>query len=184
LTVAAIFFLDIMVACPSPYKEQIWGDPWHERIVDMRNGGYGMLISLLRVNSGGINPMKMDCWLDKSPPVSPPFDPFINATAKSYSPAHHPPPKKRNKSNVNANANTTSHMPATISPARPKMQQERNILLGRSSPAALQGMLALQKWNQKYGDILEQGKDVFKQPLFRLATASPLAGLWRIFELQ
>jgi hypothetical protein len=75
-------------------------------------------------------------------------------------------------------------MPATISPARPNMQQERNILLGRSSPAALQGMLALQKWNQKYGDILEQGKDVFKQPLFRLATASPLAGLWRIFELQ
>jgi hypothetical protein len=182
LTVAAIVFLDITVACPPPYREQIWGEAWNERIVEMRNGGYGMLIGLLKANSGGVNPLKMECWVEDSPSV--PSDPFINATAESYSPdgkpldagqRHHPPPKKRSKK-----TKTTT----TQSSARLDMERERNILLGFNSPAALQGMLALKEWNQKYGDILRQGEDLFSQSPFRMATTSPLASLWRIFELQ
>ena len=182
LAVAAIIFLDITVACPSPYREQIWGEAWNERIVEMRNGGYGMLIGLLKANSGGVNPLKMECWVEDSPSV--PSDPFINATAESYSPdgkpldagqRHHPPPKKRSKK-----TKTTT----TQSSARLDMERERNILLGFNSPAALQGMLALKEWNQKYSDILKQGEDLFSQSPFRMATTSPVASLWRIFELQ
>ena len=147
----------------------------------MRNGGYGMLIGLLKANSAGLNPLKMECWAEDSPSV--PSDPFINATAESYSPdtksldtgqRNHPPPKKRSKK-----TKTT-----TQSSARLDMERERNILLGFNSPAALQGMLALKEWNQKYSDILKQGEDLFSQSPFRMATTSPVASLWRIFELQ
>jgi hypothetical protein len=181
LTVAAIVFLDITVACPPPYREQIWGEAWNERIIEMRNGGYGMLIGLLKANSGGVNPLKMECWTEEAPSV--PSDPFINATPESYSPdgksldagqRHQPPPKKKSKKSK----------ATTPSSARLDMERERNILLGFNSPAALQGMLALKEWNQKYSDILKQGEDLFSQSPFRMATTSPTASLWRIFELQ
>ncbi|PMD58485.1 uncharacterized protein K444DRAFT_614246 [Hyaloscypha bicolor E] len=192
LAVAAIVFLDILVACPSPYKEQIWGEAWTERIAEMRNGGYGMLIGLLRAYSGEVNPLKMECWGEESPSV--PFDPFINATSQSYSPdgpsrSHdagqkhhvHSPPKKRSKTN----ANSSAQLPGGRNSApRPDVERERNILLGFSSPAALQGMLALKEWNQKYGDILKQGDNMFSQSPLQLAKQNPLAALFRIFELR
>jgi hypothetical protein len=188
LTIAAIIYLDILVACPSPFKEQIWGEAWTEKIGEMRNGGYGMLIGLLRANSRGVNPLKMGCWTEDPPSVPvDPVDPFINATAESYSPdgislvagqRHHPPPKKRSKTN------TTTQSSAAKSVARPDVERERNILLGSSSPAALQAMLALKEWNQKYSDILKQGDHMFSQSPLRLATLSPLVGLWRIVELR
>ena len=178
LAVAAIIFLDILVACPSPYKEQIWGEAWNERIVEMRNGGYGMLIGLLRANSRGVNPLSMECWGESSPSV--PVDPFINATASllDAGQTHHPHPKKRSKPNI------TTQSSAAKSSARSNVERERNILLGFNSPAALQGMLALKEWNQKYSDILKQGDQLFSQSPLRLAKLSPLTGLWRIFELR
>ncbi|KAE9379604.1 hypothetical protein N431DRAFT_327249 [Stipitochalara longipes BDJ] len=179
LAIAAIIFLDVLVACPSPYKEQIWGEAWNEKIVEMRNGGYGMLIGLLRANSGEVNPLKMDCWVGEAPAAT--FDPFINATSESYSPEGgssdagrrgQPPPKKRSK------------IAQSKAPARTDVERERNVLLGFNSPAALQGMLALKEWNQKYGNVLAQGENMFAQSPFQLAKQAPLAALWRIFELR
>jgi hypothetical protein len=192
LAVAAIVFLDILVACPSPYKEQIWGEAWTERIAEMRNGGYGMLIGLLRANSGEVNPLKMKCWGEESPSV--PFGPFINATSQSYSPdgpsrsrdadqGHHvhSPPKKRSKTNAGSSAQFSG---GRHSAPRLDVERERNILLGFGSPAALQGMLALKEWNRKYGDILKQGDNMFSQSPLQLAKQNPLAALFRIFELR
>jgi hypothetical protein len=187
LAVAAIIFLDILVACPSPYKEQIWGDAWTERIAEMRNGGYGMLIGLLRANSGEVNPLKMECWGEDAPPV--PFDPFINATSDSYAPdrissnagqKHHAPPKKKSKANTGVPAQSS----AVRSAAKADLERERNILLGFNSPAALQAMLSLKQWNRKYGDILKQGDNMFSQSPLQLAKQNPLAALFRIFELR
>ncbi len=186
LAVAAIVFLDILVACPSPYKEQIWGEAWMERIAEMRNGGYGMLIGLLRANSGNVNPLKMDCWGQDSPAVPPSFDPFINATSESYSPegsshgAGQRPPKKKSKTN----SSSSTRLPAGKERARPDMERERNILLGFGSSAALQGMMALKEWNRKYGDLLRQGENMFSQGPLQLAQQNPLAALFRIFELR
>jgi hypothetical protein len=141
-----------------------------------------MLLGFLKAHSGGVNPLKMECWSEDSPAVAPPFDPFINATTESYSPDHHPPAKKKSRPNTN----TTTQSSAAKSSVRQdaERERERNILLGFHSPAALQGMIALQEWNQKYNDVLKQGPEMFSQPVFRLATLSPLAGLWRMFELR
>ncbi|PMD34351.1 hypothetical protein L207DRAFT_570955 [Hyaloscypha variabilis F] len=178
LAIAAIVFIDTLVACPSPYKEQIWGEAWNDKIVEMRNGGYGMLISLLRANSGEVNPLKMGCW-DRSESGSggkvESFDPFINATSESYSPegmSQQQPAKKRSKSSK------------ASPPARTDVERERNVLLGFSSPAALQGMLALKEWNRKYSHVLAQGDNMFAQSPLQLAKQAPLAALFRIFELR
>jgi len=137
-----------------------------------------MLISLLRANSGEVNPLKMNCW-DRSESgnggKAESFDPFINATSESYSPegmSQQQPAKKRSKS---SKASPT---------ARTDVERERNVLLGFSSPAALQGMLALKEWNRKYSHVLAQGDNMFARSPLQLAKQAPLAALFRIFELR
>ena len=177
MAITAIVLLDILVACPSPYKEQIWGAAWHDRIVEMRDGGYGMLVALLKANSKGINPLKLDCWSEAVAP-----NPFINVTPESYSPEQMSPEtshgKKRRRTNV------FDSEKARQKSIEMDAERERNVLLGINSPAALQGILALKAWNLKYYDHLKQGEDMFSRSLYRLATMKPVAGLWRIFELE
>ena len=134
-----------------------------------------MLIGLLRANSGDVNPLKMECWGAETKTEA--FDPFINATSESYSPEamSQPPAKKRGKS-----SKTSPPKP----PAATDVERERNVLLGFSSPAALQGMMALKEWNRKYSPVLEQGENMFAQSPFQLAKQAPLAALWRIVELR
>jgi hypothetical protein len=179
MAVAAIIFLDILVACPSPYREQIWGAQWHDRIVEMRNGGYGMLISLLKAHSRGVNPLKMDCWTNEAASASK----FINVTPEEFSPEPSSPPashgEKRRRTNKVKNEvarQKSIEMDAQL--------RERNILLGIDSPAALQGMDALKAWYLKYHEHLKQGEDMFSKGLYNLVTMKPVAGLWRIFELE
>jgi hypothetical protein len=126
----------------------------------------------------------MECWGQDSPPVAPPFDPFINATTESYSPGNQPPAKKRAKPNTNTASQSSGAKPSARPDLERERERERNVLLGLHSPPALQGMIALKEWNQKYSEVLKQGPEMFSQPLFRLATLSPLAGLWRMFELR
>jgi len=176
MAVSAIVFLDILPVFPSPWREQIWGVSWLDRIVQMRDGGYGMLIALLRANSKGVNPLKLDCWTTNTTPSAstPPVnDPFINLTWESYSPeSASQGAKKRKKTKQGVSV-----------PVDSDVERERNILLGLHSPAALQGMIALKSWNAKYSSHMKEGEDMFLQNL-RLANISPIAGLWRLFELK
>jgi hypothetical protein len=178
MAVTAIIFLDVLIACPSPYREQIWGVSWHDRIVEMRNGGYGMLISLLKANSKGVNPLKMDIWATETAAVNP----FINVTPESYSPEQTSPGASHGKKRRRTNKAESER--ARQKSTEMEAQRERNVLLGIDSPAALQGMLALKAWYLKYHDHLKQGEDMFSKSLFMLATMKPVAGLWRIFELE
>ena len=136
-----------------------------------------MLVSLLKANSRGVNPLKMDCWTNETASTS-----FINVTAESYSPEQLSPRvthvKKRSKTNKFKSEK------ALQKSVEMDAQRERNVLLGINSPAALQGMLALTAWYLKYHDHLKQGEDMFSKSLFMLATMKPVAGLWRIFEME
>ncbi|KAI9641899.1 hypothetical protein NHQ30_009767 [Ciborinia camelliae] len=62
LAISAVVFIDMMIAMPSPYKERIWGVKWHERITDIRHGGYGMMLEVLRANTKNVNPLELSCW--------------------------------------------------------------------------------------------------------------------------
>jgi hypothetical protein len=171
MAVAAIIFIDVLVLFPSPYREQIWGSSWHDTVAEMRNGGYGLLIAMLRANSKGVNPLKLDCWADTGPKD------FINYTPSSYEPSSGQ--RKRRKG-----APGPSDVERQQRLRELEAQRERNVLLGINSPAALQGVLALKGWYTKYGETLQQGEHMFSNGLYHLATVKPIAGLWRIFELK
>lgn len=177
MAITAIIFLDILIACPSPYKEQIWGATWHDRIVEMRNGGYGMLVALLKANSKGVNPLKMDIWTKENEQ-----SPFINVTPESYSPEQMSPGASHGKKR--RRTNKVESEKARQTSIEMDAERERNILLGTNSPQALQGLLALKAWYLKYHDHLKQGEDMFSKSLYMLAAMKPVAGLWRIFELE
>ena len=137
-----------------------------------------MLVALLKANSKGVNPLKLDCWTKEASP-----NPFINVTSESYSPEQMSPgagqgSKKRRR------GNKVDPEKARQKSIEAEAERERNILLGINSPAALQGMLALRAWYLKYHDHLKQGEDMFSKSLYMLATMKPVAGLWRIFELE
>lgn len=61
--------------------------------------------------------------------------------------------------------------------------KEQEILLG-SDQAALKGLLELKRWQGKYQEYLNQGKDMFAKDLVRQATIKPIAGVWKVFELS
>lgn len=139
-----------------------------------------MLISLLRSNTKGVNPLKMDCWTDDAPSTT--SNPFINVTPDTYSPEQKSPGsgqgrKRRRTNKVDSEKARQKSIDADV-------ERERNILLGVNSPAALQGVLALKAWYLKYHDNLKQGEDMFSKSLYMQATLKPVAGLWRIFELE
>jgi len=152
---AAITFIDILGSCPSPYKERIWGEDWGERIKEMRHGGYGMLIGVLRANTNGVNPLKLNCWTEEE------SNPFIIETPKSY--------EKGKRS--------------TKDPTSPA-GKERDVLLGKQSPAALRGMLELKRWQERYQEDLMIGEDMFQKELYAQAMMRPVASLWKVFEMK
>ncbi|KAG9242876.1 hypothetical protein BJ878DRAFT_543847 [Calycina marina] len=155
ITMAAITFVDILGSAQPPYREQIWGNDWGERVKEMRHGGYGMLIGVLRANTNGVNPLKLKCWTEEK------SDPFIIETPKSY---------KKGKQSLRE----------TSSPA----EREREILLGRQSPAALRGVLELKKWQEKYKADLEIGENMFVKEIYAQAMMRPVASLWKVFEMK
>lgn len=154
ITMAAITFIDILGTCPSPYKEMIWGSDWVERVKKMRHGGYGMLIGVLRANTNGVNPLKLDCFEECSTGK----DRFIIETPSTYERGH----KRRVVEKDN----------------------ERDVLLGRQSPAALQGMLELKRWQARYKEDLKIGEDMFTKEMYAQAMMRPVASLWKIFEMK
>lgn len=65
-----------------------------------------------------------------------------------------------------------------------KAEEERRILLGDTSPEALQGMIAVKTWQMRNFEHLKLGENIFKKDLYRQATINPIAGLWRIFDMK
>ncbi|PQE05869.1 hypothetical protein CJF31_00004644 [Rutstroemia sp. NJR-2017a BVV2] len=63
LATSAVVYIDMMIAIPSPYKERIWGVQWHERVTQIRHGGYGMMLEVLRANTKNVNPLELSCWV-------------------------------------------------------------------------------------------------------------------------
>lgn len=167
LAMAAITYIDILGSCPSPYKEQIWGVDWGERVKRMRHGGYGMLINVLRQNTNGVNPLKLECWEEEA-------SPFIISTPKSYSQGKKSPdaePRNRRESIKGQWGIGT------------RAERERNVLLGRQSPAAMEGVLAVKKWQQRYKEDLILGQDMFTKEMYAQAMMRPVASLWKVFEM-
>jgi hypothetical protein len=184
LITTAVIFLDILGQFPSPYREQIWGPKWHDHIVEMRNGGYGILLQLLRANTNGINPLKMDCWTG-APPAKKSQDessPFIISTPKSYTEATTPRykkgiaplPREKRKDKIDA--------PSYFWDTPGSVQPDQDVLLGNQSPAALHGLIALKGWQKRYGEHLDQGKDMFNKEMYAVAMIRPVAYLSKIFE--
>lgn len=136
-----------------------------------------MLVGLLKAHSKGVNPLKMDCWTNETASTS-----FINVTPESYSPEQTSPGASHGKKR--RRTHKVDSEKARQKSIEMDAQRERNILLGINSPAALQGMLALKAWYLKYHEHLKQGEDMFSKSLYMLATMKPVAGLWRIFELE
>jgi len=176
LATTAIVYLDILGACPTPLREQIWGVDWHNRVREMRHWGYGMLISVLLANTKGVNPLKLDCWTEE-PAVE---DPFIIETPKSYASGKKPqlpeggggskPKILVGKSKVRAKLDT------------PK-DRERIVLLGQS-PAAMDGLFALKDFQSRFSKDLKAGEDMFSKELYLQAMMRPVGSLWKVFEMQ
>lgn len=136
-----------------------------------------MLIALLRANSRGVNPLKMDCWTEAA------SNPFINVTPETYVPEQSTPHEGHGKKKRRRN-NEVDSGKAHQNSIEQEAERQRNILLGINSPAALQGVVSLKAWYLKYHDHLKQGEDMFSKSLYMLVTMKPVAGLWRIFELE
>lgn len=214
LAISAVVFIDMMVAIPSPYKERIWGTSWQQRITEIRHGGYGMMLEVLKANTKNVNPLELSCWnLDTGIDTSfqtlnnNAYDPFggnqhINAqysTGYVLDPSSHnqfsyglatPTPQDFAPDILYANVNYDQTYYDSWQQMQMQMQQqakaeeERRILLGDNSPEALQGMMAVKSWQIKNFQHLKLGEDIFKKDLYRQATINPIAGLWRIFDMK
>lgn len=187
---SAIIFLDILIACPSPWKEQIWGQGWHNRITELRHGGYGMLVHLLQANTMGVNPLKLGIWADDIPSTHtrPTSDSYHQSTAVPLTVSTD---YTQNMSDYPSQAKGYIDWP--LPSENPWMgshtieswaERDREVLLGAHSPAALQGLTALKAWQRRYDDHLKMGEDMFSKDLYSLALMKPVAGLWRVFEMK
>ncbi|QSZ36559.1 hypothetical protein DSL72_006439 [Monilinia vaccinii-corymbosi] len=211
LAISAVVFIDMMVAIPSPYKERIWGVSWQDRITEIRHGGYGMMLEVLRANTKNVNPLELSCWnqgIDTSfqafnNSAHDPFagNQFINAqysTGYALDPSSQPqysygleiPTQDFTQDILYANVNYEPFYYDDWQQIQIKMQEqkkaeeERRILLGDNSPEALQGMMAVKSWQRRNYEHLKLGEDIFKKDLYRQATINPIAGLWRIFDMK
>lgn len=56
------------------------------------------------------------------------------------------------------------------------------ILLG-GDQGAMAGLADLKEWQKKYGDVLEQGKQMFAADMVQQSGIPPIAGSWKVFEM-
>ncbi|KAG4033570.1 hypothetical protein MFRU_004g00770 [Monilinia fructicola] len=211
LAISAVVFIDMMVAIPSPYRERIWGVSWQERITEIRHGGYGMMLEVLRANTKNVNPLELSCWNQEWDTNFQVFNnnthdafagkQFINTqynTGYTFDPSSHPqysynlttttPDFNPDILYANMNYDQTCYdnwqrMQIQMQ-EQAKAEEERRILLGDNSPEALQGMMAVKSWQRRNYEHLKLGEDIFKKDLYRQATINPIAGLWRIFDMK
>lgn len=152
----------------------------------MRRGGYGVLLNLLKANTNGINPLKLDCWNDELGITKEEKSPFIISTPSSYTKQPSPRvPKGKGKAvtpSIKPNPDKTD-TPSYFWDNPGSFQLEQNILLGNQSPQALQGLIALKAWHTKYQEHLNQGHNMFAKELYALAMIRPIAGLAKVFEI-
>lgn len=189
LATTAIVFLDLLGQFPSPYREQIWGEKWHNHIAGMRDGGYGMLLNVLRANTNGVNPLKLDCWeaQPKPKPKGEVVSPFIISTPKSYTKARSPTvPKDKGKgvAPISTKRADKVESPSYFWDTPGNMQSMQDILLGNQSPAALQGMVKLKDWQRNYGEHLQLGDIMLSKKIYALPTIHPIGGLTKIFNFD
>lgn len=133
-TCAAIVFLDTAIAVPSPVRELIWGN-FHETRAGLRQGGYQLLVDLLRASTNGANPIKQECW---------------------------------------KSGNLTKEEEV-------QKMKERYTLLGVDS-AAMDGLIALNAWQEKYKNSLDEGRAMFAADAYSIARIRPIAGLCKMFD--
>lgn len=192
LTVAATIFLDFLVSVPSPYREQIWGVGWNNRIAELRHGGYGILMECLIANTRGVNPLKMDCWTDNLPggQVSMLSNSSFDYLGQMPSGLEYTDDGTRGLfynqvgGGMQDVSTVSKYQWVTSDKLGSKAERERNILVGNHSPAALLGILQLKDWQLRHGEILKMGEDMFTKDLYRLARQNPIGVLWRLFEMK
>ncbi|EMR80473.1 hypothetical protein ACHAPC_000733 [Botrytis cinerea] len=213
LAISAVVFIDMMVAVPSPYKERIWGVAWQERITQIRHGGYGMMLEVLRANTKNVNPLELSCW-DQDFGMDTNFQALNNAYDSvagnqymnaQYNTGYGLDPSSNPQFSYGLATPTTQDFAPDIMYAnldydqayynnwqqmqfrmqkQAKAEEERRILLGDTSPEALQGMIAVKTWQMRNFEHLKLGENIFKKDLYRQATINPIAGLWRIFDMK
>jgi hypothetical protein len=203
LAISAVVYIDMMVAAPSPYKERIWGAQWHERVTQIRHGGYGMMLEVLRANTKNVNPLELSCWVETTDYSVETSDPYAVGSNAQYVDLGVDPTVSYQYQNQdfsqdilyadpNYDPTYSGHMGQHYSlenmrmlqMQKAKAEQERNILLGETSPEALQGIMAVKSWQLRNYDHLQQGESIFTKDLYRQAQINPIAGLWRIFQMR
>lgn len=216
LAISAVVFIDMMIAIPSPYKERIWGVSWQQRIGEIRHGGYGMMLEVLKANTKNVNPLKLSCWnqdfgidtsfdINENIPDTFIGNQFLNEqydTGYTFDPISHTQfpydlsmpihnfPNTQDILFPNINYEQTYYNDWQAQQIQLKIQkqakaeEERRVLLGDTSPEALQGMMAVKSWQITNYEHLKLGEDIFKKDLYRQATINPIAGLWRIFDMK
>ena len=133
-----------------------------------------MLIGVLKANTNGINPLKLDCWNEEKQ-----SSPFIISTPKSYSEGKKSPdaePKGKSPTDKKGIRGQWGIGSAA--------ERERIVLLGRQSPQALAGILNLKKWETRYQKDLKIGEDMYAKELYAQAMMRPVASLWKVFEMK
>jgi hypothetical protein len=131
---AAVIFIDCAIAVPSPAREMIWGD-FHEIRSRLRQGGYQLLVDMLRASTNGVNPIKQQCWK-------------LSGTGEEEA----------------------------------ERKMERYTLLGVDS-AAIEGLMALNAWQEKYRSPLDEGRAMFAADAYTIARIRPIAGVCKLFDL-
>ncbi|KAM3076485.1 hypothetical protein ACMFMG_007297 [Clarireedia jacksonii] len=204
LAISAVVYIDMMIAIPSPYKERIWGVQWHERVTQIRRGGYGMMLEVLRANTKNVNPLELSCWTGFSDYDVQATDPYVvgsntqyvdlgvDQTTASYQyqnrdfsqDALYADPNYDPLYSGNMGQHYAWDNTRMLQIQKAKAERERDILLGDTSPEALQGMIAVKSWQLRNYEHLKQGENIFAKDLYRQAQINPIAGLWRIFEMR
>lgn len=154
----------------------------------MRRGGYGVLLNLLKANTNGVNPLKLDCWKDNSEKAVGESSPFIISTPSNYN-KQSTKVRAKEKGKAALTLPVLKTRPDKIEPASyfwetpGTLHSDQDVLLGNQSPAALQGLIALKAWHLKYEEHLKQGQNMFAKELYALAMIRPIAGLAKVFDI-
>ncbi|PQE32966.1 hypothetical protein CJF32_00001434 [Rutstroemia sp. NJR-2017a WRK4] len=204
LATSAVVYIDMMIAIPSPYKERIWGVQWHERVTQIRHGGYGMMLEVLRANTKNVNPLELSCWTGTTDYGVETTDPYAVGSNAQYVDLGVDSTGSYQYQNQDYSSQDILYADSNYNPTysgnvgqhyslenmrmlqmqKAKAEQERNVLLGETSPEALQGMIAVKSWQLRNYDHLQQGENIFAKDLYRQAQINPIAGLWRIFDMR
>ena len=139
-----------------------------------------MLLEVLIANTKGVNPLELGCWGEENMASKTP----LLGTSTSHGTEQYPFNFRIPDSSKRACLRFYDSRDGQGGKGFGRATQERHTLLGEESPAALNGIVELKQWQKRYSGHLKQGEKMFTMNLFQQAVVSPIAALWRFFEMR